>query len=128
MANETNPIQAPVDPNSNNRLFVGAFIVMIALGAIIGALALVLSHYPTPLASSGNTSDTSSTSIVAIIVPVATALTAIAGLYFGVSASGSTKAQAAAAQTETAALGQTAAKAAALLTKEQAQEAEIIKR
>jgi hypothetical protein len=116
------------DPNSNNRLIVGAFIVVIALGAIVGALALVLNHYPTPAASSGNMSDTSSTSIVAIIVPVATALTAIAGLYFGVSASGSTKGQAAAAQTETAALGQTAAKAAALLTKEQAQEADIIKR
>jgi hypothetical protein len=131
VANGTTTTQLPKDPDSTPRLIVGGLVVLVALAAIVVALGLVLSHYPVAKSGAGQgggtSSDTSSTSVVAIITPIAAALTAIAGLYFGVSASGSARGQSAAAQGKTADLGQMTAKAAALLSTDQAKQAGILK-
>ncbi len=77
------------------QLAVGALIILAALVALVYSLVVLLDHFPANAVAStanGNNTDTAG-SIVAVLTPLATAITAIVGLYFGISASGSTRGQ-----------------------------------
>jgi len=97
------------------RIFCGALVVALGLAAVVVSLHLVLDNYDVKETSSTTeatakgtiptaTSDTASvsaSSAVAVLTPVMAGIIGLAGLYFGISATGSARGrQAAAEETE----------------------------
>jgi hypothetical protein len=113
------------------RIVIAAIVVVVGLAAMIGALALILHHYPAgsdkPGAGATATSTSgggdNSTSVVAILTPLATAIVGVIGLYFGVSATGSPRGQAAETAAQTAATQDAALKLAAVTPVDEAKKA-----
>jgi hypothetical protein len=73
----------------------GAAVVILALGALVGSLALILHGYDvgTTVPATGTGSETepatvSASSVVTILTPVVAGIVGIAGLFFGIAAKG----------------------------------------
>jgi hypothetical protein len=108
-------------------MWIAALVVFMALAALVGSLALLLHYYPGTTSSTGATTNAANSgTVVSILTPLATAIAATIGLYFGISASGSSRGQATQAQAQTAAFNHSALKAAAALTPEQAHGAGLL--
>jgi hypothetical protein len=88
------------------RIFIGGTVVAVALLALVISLNLVLDSYdvqqPSPAtakeptggvtaATSVGTSSASASSVVAVLSPVVAGIVGLAGLFFGISATGSTR-------------------------------------
>jgi hypothetical protein len=97
------------------RIFCGALVVALGLAAVVVALHLVLDSYDvketastttaavkgTTPAATNDTASVSASSAVAVLTPVMAGIIGLAGLYFGISATGSARGrQAAAEETE----------------------------
>jgi hypothetical protein len=91
------------------RICSGALVVVLALAAVFFCLTEVLDNYkvtaPPPDgtdAAVGDSASVSASSVVAVLTPVMAAIVGIAGLFFGISATGSAKGRKAEAEEITA--------------------------
>jgi uncharacterized membrane protein YcjF (UPF0283 family) len=93
----------PLGPKrSALQIAIGAGVVLLGLAALVVALGLTLDHYPVQ-APTGNQAGTDrSSAVVAVLTPIAAGIAAIVGLYFGISATGSSRAQTAKANAQVA--------------------------
>lgn len=80
-------------PSDKLRTVIGAAVVLAGLGALAGAVAMVLNAYPSAPATKGVPATDLSGSVVAVLTPIVAAIVAVVGLYFGVSATGSARGQ-----------------------------------
>jgi uncharacterized membrane protein YcjF (UPF0283 family) len=69
------------------RIFSGAVVVILALTAIVVSLLFVLDHYD----SATGDASTSASSVVAVLTPVMAGIIGVAGLFFGISATASSR-------------------------------------
>jgi hypothetical protein len=92
------------------RICLGAIVVFIGVGAVVGAAAITLKHYPAIAPSGGQPGNDRSSAVVAVLTPLAAAIAGVVGLYFGISATGSARGQQAQASTQVAQSLQEAAK------------------
>lgn len=70
------------------RILSGAVVVILALVAVVLSLLIVLDHYAVDLAD-GEAVGASASSVVAVLTPVVAGIVGVAGLFFGISATGS---------------------------------------
>lgn len=78
---------------SGIRILLAGLIVLAGLSALIGAVAIVLHHFPVVPASGGHPGEDRSSAAVAVLTPLVAGIAGIVGLYFGISATGSAKGQ-----------------------------------
>jgi uncharacterized membrane protein YcjF (UPF0283 family) len=76
------------------RIALGAGVVLLGLAAVVIALGLTLDHYPVQQPSGNQAGNDRSAAVVGVLTPVVAGIAAIVGLYFGISATGSSRAQA----------------------------------
>lgn len=84
------------------RIGLGAIVVFVGVGAVIGAAAITLKHYPAVAPTSGQSGNDRSSAVVAVLTPIVASIAGIVGLYFGVSATGSARGQQAQTNTQVA--------------------------
>jgi hypothetical protein len=75
------------------QIGLGAAVVLLGLVAVVVALGLTLRHYPVQAPSGNQAGSDRSSAVVAVLTPVGAVIAGIVGLYFGLSSSGSTRAQ-----------------------------------
>jgi hypothetical protein len=80
------------------RITLAGVVVLAGLGALVGAIALVLHHYPVVEPKTGQSGEDRSSAVVAVLTPIVAGVASVIGLYFGISATGSARGQR--AQTE----------------------------
>lgn len=84
------------------RTVLGALIVLAGLAAIVVALDLCLDHYTIEKPTKTSPGNDRSSAVVAVLTPVTAGIVALAGLYFGVSSTGSARGQEAEAKKQEA--------------------------
>lgn len=92
------------------QIGLGVGVVLLGLAAVVGALLITLDHFPVQPQVDGQPGSDRSSAVVAVLTPAVAAITGIVGLYFGVSASGSTRGQQAQAAAQVAQSATEAAK------------------
>jgi hypothetical protein len=75
------------------RIAVGAGVVLLGLVGVVVALSITLKHYPVQMPVGNQSGSDRSSAVVAVLTPVIAGIAGIVGLYFGISATGSSRAQ-----------------------------------
>ncbi len=105
------------------RISIGAGVVLLGLASVVVALGITLDHYPVQAAANNQPGLDRSAAVVAVLTPVVAGLAGIVGLYFGISATGSSRAQQAQTNAQVAKSATDAAQVAAQTTADVAKSA-----